>query len=116
MSNLGDKNRRVEFWKLSGAEDGANEPVADPWVLHKAKWANFKAQRGMGAIRAAASAGGINTPLDRYSVSVDYDTSITVDMQMRDRNGNRFNILSVVHDFADREFTDVVCELGGANG
>lgn len=116
MSNLGDKNRRVEFWKLSGAEDAANEPVSDPWVLHKAKWANVKTETGMSAIRAAASAGGVNTPLDRYSFRIDYDTSITVDMQLRDRNGNRFNIIRVAHDFTDRDWTDVVAELGGANG
>lgn len=116
MSNQGDKNRRVGFWKLSGTEDSANEPVADPWILHKEKWANIKGQRGMASVRAAASAGGVNTPLDRYSFNINYDTSITIDMQIRDGLGNRFNILSVTHDYENRDWTDVVAETGGSNG
>lgn len=114
--NLGDKNRRYEFWKLSGAEDGANEPIADPWVLHKSKWGQIKGETGMGSIRSAASAGGVNTPLDHYSIRINYDTSITVAMQVRDPVGNRLNVVRVGHDHADREWTDVVCEVGGANG
>lgn len=116
MTNIGDHNRRVAFWKLSGAEDGANEPVADPWVLHKEKWAAIKGETGMGSIRAAASAGGVNTALDRYSFRINYDTSITIGMQLRDRQGGRFNVIAVRHDSQDRNWTDVVGEVGGANG
>lgn len=112
--NLGDKNRRFEFWKLSGAVDGANEPVADPWVIHKSKWGQIKGETGMGSIRSASA--GVSTPLDRYSIRVEYDTSITIGMQVRDRNGNRFNVLRVGHDFADKNWTDVVVETGGADG
>ena len=54
MTNIGDHNRRVAFWKLSGAEDGANEPVDDPWVLHKEKWAAY-----WGPIKAAEKAARI---------------------------------------------------------
>ena len=116
MTNIGDHNRRVAFWKLSGAEDAANEPVADPWVLHKEKWAAIKGETGMGSIRAAASAGGVNTPLDRYSFRVSYDLSLTVGMQLRDRQGGLFNVIAVRHDPQDRNWTDVVGEVGGANG
>jgi len=113
---IGDRNRLVEFWKDSGAVDEANEPVPDPWVLHKKKWAHIKGETGMGTIRAAASAGGINTPLDRYSFRINYDKSITVGMQVREKDGTRYNILSVRHDKVDRNWTDVVAETGGSNG
>lgn len=116
MSNDGDRNRYVHFYKLSGAEDGSNEPVEDPWVYHKSKWANIKGERGMGTIRAAAAAGGVNTPLNKYSYNISYDRSITVGMQLRDPDGDRLNIIAVNHDKANRDWTDVVCEVGGANG
>jgi SPP1 family predicted phage head-tail adaptor len=113
---IGDRNRLVEFWKPSGAVNEANEPLPDAWVPYKSKWAHIKGETGMGTIRAAASAGGVNTPLDRYSFRVNYDTSITIDMQVREKDGTRYNILSVRHDKVDRNWTDVVAETGGSNG
>lgn len=113
---IGEYNRRIEIWKPSGAVDAANQPLPDAWVLHKRRWAHVRGETGMGAIRAAAAAGGINTPLDRYSFRINYDRTISTDMQIRDPDGDRFNILAVRHDKADREWTDIVAELGGANG
>lgn len=112
---IGDKNRRIEIWRNTGALDAANEPVADPWVLHKEKWANIKGDSGMASIRAS-NAGGISTPLDRYSFRVNYDPSILPDMQVRERDGTRYNILAVRHDKGDREWTDLIGETGGSNG
>lgn len=117
MSEIGVRNRRIAIWRDSGAVDGANEPVADPWVLHKEKWVHIKGETGMGAIRGAAGqTGGINTPLNRYSFRGSYDTSITVGMQVRERDGTRYDIIAVRHDKADRDWTDIVAETGGANG
>lgn len=112
---IGAKNRLIHFWKDSGAVDEANEPVPDPWVFHKSKWAQIKGETGMGAIRSSAEA-GVNTPLNRYSFRINYDTSITVGMQIREKDGTRYNILAVRHDKADREWTDVIGETGGSNG
>lgn len=116
MSNIGAKNRLVGFYRPSGETDAANEPVADPWELVKEKWAEIRGETGMGTVRAAAMSGGVNTPLDRYSFRVNYDTSLDITMQMRERDGTRYNIVSVRHDKADREWTDVVGETGGADG
>lgn len=113
---IGERNRRIEIWKPTGAVDAANQPLPDAWVLHKRKWVKVRGETGMGTIRAAASTGGINTPLNRYSFRGSYDRSITTDMQVRDPEGYRYNILSVQHDIADRDWTDIVAELGGANG
>lgn len=113
---IGEKNRRIEFWKRTGATDSANQPMPTAWVLHKPKWARIRGETGMATIRAASSAGGVNTPLDRYSFRIGYDVSITVDMQIREHDGTRYNILAVRHDKATRDWTDVVAETGGANG
>lgn len=113
---IGKKNRLFEFWKLTGAKDAANDPLPDDYEFFKRRWGEIRGETGIGTIRAAASNGGINTPLDRYSVRINYTPSITVDMQMRERDGSRYNIVSVRHDKADREWTDVVGEIGGANG
>lgn len=113
---IGEYNRMIQVWKPSGVVDAANQPLPNAWVLHKEKWSRIRGETGMATIRAAAAAGGINTPLDRYSFRVNYDRSITVDMQIRDREGDRYNILAVRHDKAGREWTDIVAELGGSNG
>lgn len=113
---IGEYNRMIEIWKPSGEVDAANEPLPDAWILHKEKWARIRGETGMATIRAAAAAGGINTPLDRYSFRINYDRSITTDMQIRDREGDRYNILTVRHDKATRDWTDIVAELGGSNG
>ena len=113
---IGEHNRRIEIWKFSGAKNAANEPLPNAWTLHKRKWARIRGETGMATIRAAATAGGVNTPIDRYSFRVNYDTSITVEMQVRERDGTRYNVLSVRHDKADREWTDIVAETGGSDG
>ena len=116
MINDGLKNRRIEIWKLSGVEDAANEPVVDPWVLHLKRWAQIKMETGMGAIRAAGAAGGVNTPLSRVSFRINYTRNIDNTMQVRDSDGVRYNIIGIQHDLADRDWTDVIGETGGANG
>lgn len=113
---IGDRNRRIHIWKPSGAVDGANEPIPDDWVLHTSRWANVKGESGLATIRAAASASGINTPLDRYSYRIAYTPSITVSMQVRDPDGSRLQIVAVRHDKAGRDWTDIVAEEGGAGG
>ena len=112
---IGNFNRKIEFWRNSGAKDAANEPVADPWVFHKSRWAQIRGENGMGAIRSSAAA-GVDTPLNRYSFRINYDLSITEGMQIREMDGTRYNIIAVRHDKAERDWTDVIGETGGANG
>ena len=114
--SIGKRNRRIEIWKESGAVDGANQPIPDDWLLHAAKWAHIKGETGMGAIRSAAQRDNVNTPLDHYSYRIAYDTSITVEMQLREPDGTRANIITVRHDKENRNWTDIVCQIGGANG
>lgn len=112
---IGEKNRIIEIWAHNGVLDAANRPTPAGWYKLKEKWARIRGETGMATIRAAAAADNINTPLDRYSFRVNYDTSIDVTMQIRDTTGDRYNIIAVRHDKADREWTDIVGEIGGSN-
>lgn len=113
--SIGDYNRRVEIWKPSGVVDAANEVPADGYVLHKPKWVKYSTETGMATIRAAAQAGGINTPANRASLRCYYDPSINETMHVRFRDGSRATILAVRHDEANRDHTDIVIERGTAS-
>ena len=115
--NIGNRNRLIEIWKPTGAVDGANEPLPDAWEFHKSRWAEIKGESGMASIRAASSADGIVTPLNRRSFRINHTPDITIDMQVREHSGTvRSQIVAVRHDDANREWTDVITETGGANG
>lgn len=117
MDVIGKKNRLVEFYKPAGNTDAGNEPTAPQWIFFKRKWASILGETGMGTIRSSVMAGNtIGTPLNRYSFRVDYDPSINESMQVRDRTGMHMDIITVRHDLANREWTDVIAEVGGANG
>lgn len=115
---IGEKTRHVTINKRSTAVDTANESF--DWVFFKKKWAEPKAQTGMARIRSEASAGGINTDLVRISFRVNYDLSIdnTMQLVMKAAEGVfiAFDIESVNHDHAGRQYTDLVCQTGGSNG
>lgn len=112
--SIGEKNRKITINQRSIVTDGANE--SSGWVFFKTKWAQIMGQTGMGRIRAEASAGGINTDLQRYSFRVNYDLTIDNTMQVVDPNGIEYDIKSVNHDHATRDHTDLVCQTGGSNG
>ena len=114
MPTIGAKNRLIELWKPSAELDSVNIPVG--WELYKSRWAEVAGETGMTVIRAASEAQGINTQLVRYSFRINYTRGIDANMQVRDRTGNRFNIIAVRNDEAGRQWTDIIAELGGANG
>ncbi len=119
---IGEKTRYITINKPSTTLDAENR--ATGWVFHKRKWAEPMGQTGMGRIRSEASAGGINTDLQRYSFRINYDLSIDNTMQvvMRVRNADatfsdiELDIQSVNHDHAGRDHTDLICQTGGSNG
>lgn len=111
---IGEKNRWITINKRSPDTDTANESFT--WILHKKKWAQIIGQTGMARIRSEASAGGVNTDLQRYSFRVNYDLTIDNTMQVVDPNGVAYDIQSVNHDHATRQHSDLVCQTGGSNG
>lgn len=111
--SIGTKNRFVTINKRSATVDGANESIG--WVMHKQTWGDIAGQNGMARIKAEASAGGINTDLQRYSIRIGYDLSIDNTMQVV-HNGVQYDIQSVSHDHARRRDTYLICQVGGSRG
>lgn len=116
MSDIGKRNRLIKIYKPLSTVNAANESTGWETTPFKEKWAEVRGETGMGSIRAAAQAGGINTPLDNYSFRVNYDLSIGPTMQLRDPEGAEYNIIGVRHDKARRAYTDIIAQLGGSNG
>lgn len=111
---IGEMNRQIDIYAPSPVVDGANE--SSDWVFVKSKWSEIMGETGMGRIRAESNAGGIHTGLNRYSFRVRYDRSFDITMQIRDREGNRYNIVNILHDKAGRINTYLIAEVGGSNG
>lgn len=116
MSDIGARNRLIKIYKPLTTVNAANEVEGWEAEPFKEKWAEIRGETGMGSIRAAAQAGGVNTPLDNYSFRVSFDRSIDVTMQLRDPDGDVYNIIGVRHDKARRKYTDIIAQLGGSNG
>ena len=87
---IGEYNRLIAIWKPTGAVNEANEPTGE-MVLHKNKWARIRGETGMSTIRAAAR-GGVSTRRWIIFVPRQLRQSITVEMQIRERDGTRYNI------------------------
>lgn len=111
---IGERNRYITINRRSDEVDAANESVG--WVLYKRDWAEITGQSGMARIRSDASGGGINTDLQRYSIRVNYDVTLTNAMQVVDSKGIAYDIQTVSHDHARRDNTYLVCQQGGSNG
>lgn len=111
---IGERNRRVEIWAHDGTVNSANMPLPSGWSLFRRKWVKIKGETGLGSIRNAASS-GVTVPLNRYSYRGSYDRQITAGMQVRFM-GLQLDIIDVRHDDADREWTDIIVQEGGANG
>lgn len=114
MPQQGFKTRQIDVYKPSPVVDSANQ--SHDWVYVATKWAEIKGETGMGRIRSEASAGGIVTPLNRYSFRCNYDPTMDSTMQVRMADGTVMGVISVLHDLARRTYTDLVCETGGSNG
>lgn len=109
---IGEYNRRIEIWKLSGAKDGAGEPIPGDFVLYKAKWAKIRGRNGMQVVRES---GDVTAPVGVASYRVAYCTDITVEMQVRHR-GMVMDIVGIQYDEAGREWTDIVVRTGASDG
>lgn len=112
----GDYNRLILVRKAQTTLDAANHPVKG-WIIHKRKWARIVGQTGMGSLNAAASTGtGVSGAQVGYSFRLlGMDDSITQDMTV-EYKGAIFEIITVAHDYAGKEYTDLVVVAGGGRG
>lgn len=113
----GELNRLLQFEKRSETVDELNQPVLGDWVAaFPPIWGNIKSPTGMGSIRGSGEAGGLPRDLNLYSIRIRYRNNGTITNGMRIVHlGTRFDIKQVKHDFDRREWTDLICEVGGNN-
>lgn len=107
----GDLNRQIIIQKRVAGIDSLNQPNG-AYTAYKTCYANIRGDTGMGAIRE-----GMTASVTAYSFRIRYDLSITDDMRVS-LAGDIFDIVQggVKHDKADKNWTDMVCHLGGNNG
>lgn len=102
----GKLNRRITIQQRDdGLTDG--EP-SQTWSDVDAVWANIAGDTGLHTIRAAG-----DTPFStkRYSFRIRYREGLDESMRVV-YDGQHFAIRQVRMDFAGKQWTDLVCELG----
>jgi SPP1 family predicted phage head-tail adaptor len=107
---IGKLNRRIVIQSRDSGTDDAGQPV-QTWTTLATVWAHILGATGMGYIKAGVDGVEVNA----YSFRIRYRT----DLDAADRvvfNGQNFDVKSVRHDLAGREWTDLVCEVGGNDG
>lgn len=114
MVVAGNLNRRITIQRRGPEQDEAGQPI-DGWVEVAKPWAWIKGQTGMGVGRQMAGEGTVATSLNVYSFRIRYRPAITDAMRVL-YDGRVYDIKHVRHDLAGREWTDLVCELGGNDG
>lgn len=119
----GQLNRRFAVEKRDQTVDELNQPVLGAWVPQTTPqgaplilWGSIKGPSGMASIRGSEAQQGVPRDLTVYSVRIRYraDDSITVGMRLV-HLGMELDIKKLQHDFDRREWTDIVCEVGGSN-
>jgi SPP1 family predicted phage head-tail adaptor len=107
--NPGTLNRRITIQEKVNAADGAGQPL-DAWKAVAERWANISGQTGMGTITGLQE--NVAASVERYSIRIRYFEGVKAGMRAV-QGSMIFAIRQVRHDVAKREFTDLVCELGG---
>ena len=112
-SNVGNRTRRILIERRTGAADAANQPI-DAWEPVMGRWGRPLTATGMSAVRAAEQ--GVQASPGRYSWEIAF-TPEGIDVGMRvNYKGVIFDIRDIRHDYANRDYTHLVCEQGGNNG
>lgn len=90
--------------------DAAGQP-AQTWTALTSVWADILGANGMQTIKVPLDGVEINA----YSFRIRYRTDINAGMRVV-FGGQNYDIKQARHDLARREWTDLVCELGGNDG
>lgn len=103
----GSLNRQVTIERRVAGEDAAGQPV-ESWETVATVYANIATQTGLGSARDMQ--GDIATSIARYSIRMRYREGLDSGMRVM-ASGQVFDVKQVRMDFADRVWTDLVCEL-----
>lgn len=109
----GSLTRKLQIEQRSDEKDAANQPL-DNWIpFGRPVWGRPVGPNGMTVVRASHD--GVPIAPGRYSWRIRFKPTVTADMRVNYK-GLIFSIVDVRNDFAEKEYTDLVCELGGNNG
>ena len=112
--DAGMLNERITIESRAAGVDAAGQPNG-AWSSFAIVWANVKGQTGMAVIRQSEPLDGVARALDSYSFRVRYRTDITTAMRINYRS-RYFDIKHVKLDYDRKDYTDLVCEVGGNEG
>lgn len=107
----GKLNRRITIQRRDSGQDGAGQPV-QTWTDVATVRAQPAGDTGLSTIRAS---GDLPAPIKRYSFRIRYREGLDEGMRVV-YGGHNFDIKTVRMDFAGKQWTDLVCELGANDG
>jgi SPP1 family predicted phage head-tail adaptor len=93
----------------SGTDD-AGQPV-QTWTDLAQVWADIRGANGLNTIKASLDGVEINA----YSFRIRYRTDVDAAKRVV-YGGQNYDVKQVRHDFARKEWTDLICEVGGNDG
>lgn len=102
----GDLNRQILIRKRGAGVDALNRPNG-AFATFLTLWASHRTQTGMGRVVNE----NISATIGRHSWRIRYREDITIDMIVT-YGGKDFPIVDIAHDFANQEWTDLICNLG----
>lgn len=105
----GKLNSRVTIQRPGTAQDGTGQPII-AWVDVATVWAHIVHKSGLEMIKADAPVSVVQA-----SLRIRYRTDIDAGMRVV-HGATVYDIRAVLPDAARRDFTDLVCTVGGSNG
>lgn len=110
----GDLNRRITLQSRDEGEDEAGGPLLT-WTTLATVWCSVRTPTGMGSIRNHANQDGIAVELNTYSFRIRYRTDVDAANRIV-FDGQNYDVKLIKHDHANKEWTDLVAEVGGNDG
>lgn len=107
----GKLNRRITIQRRDSGQDAAGQPVLT-WADVATVSAFIAGDTGLGTIR---NSGALPAPIKRYSFRIRYRAGLDEGMRVV-YGGQNFDIKAVRMDFAGKQWTDLVCEVGANDG
>lgn len=108
----GKLNRLITIQQRGVGVDALNQPLS-VWNTLAVVYANVVGSTGMANIRqSTTSEEGLTREVNAYSFRIRYRTDVNAKMRVM-LEGVPYDIKQVRHDHANREWTDLVCEVGG---
>jgi len=106
----GDLRHLILVQSRDAGTDAAGQPL-QTWTDLASVWADIRGANGLNTIKA--SLGGVE--INAYSFRIRYRTDLDAAKRVV-FNGQNYDVKQVRHDFAKKEWTDLVCEVGGNDG